>query len=106
MMSGVSLVGRDAELELLERFVRDGQSGRSIVLIGSPGIGKTTLWEAAIESARAMGVRVLAARAGDSSAVRSYGGLTDLCDGLPDAELAVLPGPQRRALEAALLRGE
>ncbi len=102
----MSLIGRDAELELLDRFVHEAQSGRSIVLIGSPGIGKTTLWEAAIQSAGDRGVRVLAARAGGSSALRSYGGLIDLCDGLPDAELAVLPGPQRRALEAALLRGE
>jgi DNA-binding CsgD family transcriptional regulator len=102
----MSLVGRDAELELLDRFVREAQSGCSIVLIGSPGIGKTTLWEAAVGSARDRGVRVLAARAGGSGALRSYSGLIDLCDGLSDAELAVLPGPQRRALEAALLRGE
>ena len=103
---GVSLVGRDAELELVDRFVREAQSGRSLVLIGSPGIGKTTLWEAAVQSARDRGVRVLAARAGGSGGLRTYGALIDLCDGLPDAELAVLPGPQRRALEAVLLRGE
>jgi len=44
---GLSVVGREAELGRLDHFVREARSGSSIVLVGAPGIGKTTLWEAA-----------------------------------------------------------
>ncbi len=42
-------------------------AGRAIVLIGEAGFGKTTLWEAALESARERGVRVLAARPSETA---------------------------------------
>ena len=104
LRGGLSVVGRDAELGHLDRFVCEAGPGRSIVLIGAPGIGKTTLWEATLRSARARGSVVLAARPSDSAAQLPFGGLIDLCDRIDEAELATLPGVQRQALEEALLR--
>src|SRR6185312_5406748 len=98
--------GRDADLARLGSFVRDASPGEALVLIGGTGIGKTTLWEAAIELARAGGARVLSARPGRSAAQSSFGGLIDLCDEFVEADLAALPNPQRRGLEAALVRAD
>ena len=75
-----SIVGRDAELARLDAFLHDAGPGAALVLIGAPGVGKTTLWEAAIEVARLRGVRVLSARPGGSAAQLTFGGLIDLCD--------------------------
>lgn len=105
-VESASVVGRDAELAHLGSFVHDASPRAALVLIGGAGIGKTTLWCAAIELARARGVRVLSARPGRSAAQLSFGGLIDLCDGLEERELAALPHPQRRALEAALVRAD
>jgi DNA-binding CsgD family transcriptional regulator len=100
------VVGRGAELERLDQFLREARPGNSFVLIGAPGIGKTTLWEAALDSARDRGMRVLAARPSGAEAQLPFGGLIDLCDRLGEAELATLPALQRRALEEALMRVE
>jgi len=102
----VWVVGREVELARLDQFARDPGSGSAIVLIGGPGIGKTTLWETAVGFARASGARVLTARPSESAAQLPFGGLIDLCDGFDQTELAVVPAPQRRALEVALLRAE
>jgi DNA-binding CsgD family transcriptional regulator len=72
------------------------------VLEGAPGIGKTTLWRAAVQSARGREYRVLTAAPGEPDAVLAFAGVGDLFDG-PIHELAGdLPGPQRHALFAAL----
>lgn len=101
-----SVVGREVELARLDHFVRDPCPASAMVLVGGPGIGKTTLWETAVGSARASGARVLMARPSGSAAQLPFVGLIDLCDGLDETELATVPLPQRRALEAALLRAE
>jgi DNA-binding CsgD family transcriptional regulator len=101
------VVGREAELRRLDDFVRDFASGSTLVLIGEAGIGKTTLWEAALEAARARGVRVLAARSPvGGEAQLEFSGLIDLSEGIDEAELASVPAVQCRALEAVLLRAE
>ncbi len=91
------MVGRAAEFQR----VSAGFTGRALVLDGEPGIGKTTLWEAGIEAARAAGLRVLVARPSGAEAQLSFAALIDLCEAL---ELSALPAPQRVALEVALLR--
>ena len=101
---GLPVVGREAEFARIDHFLREARSGSSIVLIGAPGIGKTTLWEAAVRGAGDRGSCVLAARPGDSAARLPFAGLIDLCDHLDEAELATLPIAQRRALEEAALR--
>ena len=103
---GAAVVGRDAELAQLERVVCDGSGGGGIVIIGSPGIGKTTLWDATVAAARGRGMRVLAARSSGSEAQLPFAGVIDLCERIGRDEMAKLPAPQRSALEAALLRAE
>ncbi len=99
------VVGRESELAELDKFVEDS-SRRSLVLIGEPGIGKTTLWEAGVDAARERGMWVLSARPSGAEAEASFAALTDLLDGIDSEVLADLPGPQLRALEVALLRAE
>jgi DNA-binding CsgD family transcriptional regulator/DNA polymerase III delta prime subunit len=99
------VVGREAELARLRTFVETG-SPRALLLTGEPGVGKTTLWEAAIDAAREQGLRVLSARPSGAEAQLAFEGLIDLLDRVEVAELPRLPRPQRHALEVALLRAE
>jgi DNA-binding CsgD family transcriptional regulator len=100
------VVGRESELALLGGFLDGISSGRSLVLSGGPGIGKTTLWETAIHGAAARGLRVLSASASSAEAQLSFAALIDLCEGIDPHLLAALAPPQRLALEVALLRAE
>ena len=101
------VVGREQELAALAACVSGGTApGGAAVVVGEPGIGKTTLWEAAVEMARAQGLRTLLARPTDAEARLAHGTLVDLFDGVAPHELAGLLPPQRRALEVALLRAE
>jgi DNA-binding CsgD family transcriptional regulator len=81
-----------------------GDAAPTLVLTGWPGIGKTTLWEAAVEAAQREGTRVLMARPSDAEARLVFGALIDLFDGVATPELDTLPVPQLEALEVALLR--
>jgi hypothetical protein len=97
------ILGRDAELAEVKSFIGSGSGGPSALLLeGTAGIGKTTLWRAGVSFARARGHRVLSCRAAESEARLSYAALGDLFD----FELPDLPAPQQRALDAALLRAE
>jgi DNA-binding NarL/FixJ family response regulator len=99
----LSLVGRESELGAVETFLR---SERPCVLaiVGDPGIGKTTLWQAAVEQARARGARVLMARPTESEARLAFAGLADLLAEVSDELFTRLPEPQRMGLDVALLR--
>ncbi|HWH24212.1 MAG TPA: ATP-binding protein, partial [Candidatus Limnocylindria bacterium] len=56
-------VGRDTELAAVRRFVDAVAAGpKALVLEGEPGIGKTTLWRAALAEAATADVRVLVSR--------------------------------------------
>src|ERR671918_798562 len=79
-------------------------SGSALTLTGSPGIGKTTLWEAGVTAARQNGLRVLSARPSDAEARLGFAALIDLFDTVATQELAGMPEPQRHGLEVALLR--
>jgi DNA-binding CsgD family transcriptional regulator len=97
------ILGRDAELAQVSYFLASVSGGPSaLILEGTAGMGKTTLWHAAVSFARARGHRVLSCRAAESEARLSYAALGDLLD----FELPDLPAPQQRALDAALLREE
>ncbi|MDX6423397.1 MAG: hypothetical protein QOI67_868, partial [Gaiellaceae bacterium] len=98
------IVGRDAELASLHAFV-DGDDAAALVLEGEAGIGKSTLWLAAVEYARAEGLQVLSSRPSEPERGLTYVGLGDLFDPIIDEVLPELPPPRRRALEVALLRG-
>ena len=100
------IVGREAELGVLEGLLHFGGSDRALVLVGEAGVGKTTLWEAGVELARRGGLRVLVARPSGAEARLSFAALIDLFDEVDSAELSAVPAPQRSALEIALLRTE
>jgi DNA-binding CsgD family transcriptional regulator len=98
-----SCVGRDGELRAIEAFLLAGDDGVAcLTLTGDPGIGKTTVWEAGCEVARARGLRVLSTRASQAENGLSFAGVADLADGAGPAALAALPGPQLHALQVAI----
>jgi DNA-binding CsgD family transcriptional regulator len=76
------------------------------VLEGDAGIGKSTLWEAGVEHARAQGLRVLSSRPAEGERGLAHASLGDLFEDVLDDVLPVLSRPRRRALEVALLREE
>ncbi|MGH2971766.1 MAG: LuxR C-terminal-related transcriptional regulator [Gaiellaceae bacterium] len=97
------LVGREEELALA-RAVRTEGAGGVVVFRGAAGIGKTTAWEAAVAEAAADGLRILEARPVEAERSLGFSALADLLEPVADEALPELPRPQRRALEAALLR--
>ena len=101
------IVGRDAELRDISEFLDHLASGPSaLVLEGSAGIGKTTLWSAGVRAATDRGYRVLTTRAAESEARLSYAALGDMLGTASDAAFRGMPAPLRRALDAALLRSD
>ena len=101
------LVGREDELAALLDLLEapDGLPAAAVV-VGEAGIGKTTLWLAAVEAAEARGYLVLSCRPAEAEAAFSFVGLADLIGGVVPDVLPQLPRPQRRALEAALALSE
>jgi tetratricopeptide (TPR) repeat protein len=73
------------------------------VIEGEPGIGKTTLWRAALRAIETRGYQTLAARPAESEARLSYVSLADLIAGVFDEARPRLPSPQAQALAAVLL---
>ena len=94
------LLGRDAELETLDRLLRRVRSGESQVLVlrGEAGVGKTALLERLV--ARAADCRVVRAAGVESEMELPFAGLQQLCAPLID-RLDGLPAPQRAALRTA-----
>jgi DNA-binding CsgD family transcriptional regulator len=103
----VELVGRDVELSSVYGFLDRAADGpTALVLEGEPGIGKATLWLAAVAAARRRDLIVLSSRPAESERGLAYVGLGDLFDRVLDGVIGELSPPRRRALEVALLRNE
>ncbi len=101
------IVGREAELASLNAFIGEMEGGAAaLVLEGEAGVGKTTLWGAAVEHARARGLTVLSSRPAEADRGLGNVGLGDLLEGVVDDVLSELLTPRRRALQVALLREE
>ena len=101
------LFGREAERARLEELLDSVESGPvACILEGPPGIGKTTLWREAVESARRRGYELLETAPSEPDAVLAFSGLGDLFEGMPDELLDTLPDVQAHALRAALFLGE
>jgi DNA-binding CsgD family transcriptional regulator len=99
-----SVVGREAELAAINDFlagIRDGAS--ALVLEGEAGMGKTTLWRAAVAEAADKGLRTLEAAPAVSEGDLSFAGLGDLLDAVLEEALRPLPAAQRSALARALV---
>src|SRR5438876_11538139 len=101
------IVGREEELGSLHAFIGEAQRGpAALVLEGDAGIGKSTLWLAGVEHARALGLRVLSSRPAEAERGLAHVGLGDLFEDVLDEVLPALSVPRRRALEVALLLEE
>jgi DNA-binding CsgD family transcriptional regulator len=99
-----AIVGRDVELAAVDAFLANVAAlPAGVLLDGEAGIGKSTLWQAAVARAEEVGYRVLRCRPAGAEVRLSYAALTDLLEQDLDPVLAALPPPQRRALEIALL---
>ena len=101
----VDVIGRDEDLRSLYAFLDrpvTAEGPVAIALEGEAGIGKSTLWSAAVEAARGHGLRVLSSRPAESEQGLAHAGLGDLFDGRsrgraagPDCTAA--PGTRGRA---------
>lgn len=100
------LVGRSEELSRIDSLLDEARSSRSASLIfaGEPGIGKTSLLEAAAERAGGLGFTVLRARGIESEAELAFSGLLELSRPIR-AHVDRLPEPQAAALRSALALG-
>ncbi|MGH3071555.1 MAG: ATP-binding protein [Gaiellaceae bacterium] len=100
----VEVVGREEELSSLYAFLdRRVGSPVALALEGEAGIGKSTLWRAAVDETLRRGTRVLSARPAESERALAHAGLGDLLGDVLDDVLPALTPPRRRALEVALL---
>ncbi|MGO4299063.1 AAA family ATPase [Leifsonia sp. RAF41] len=103
----MTLVGRAGELAALEELIADTQKaqGRSILIRGDAGIGKSALaWEVE-RAAKAEGFTVLRCAGVRSGSLAGYAGLHDLLRPLFGG-LGDLPDRQRAALEISFGRRE
>jgi predicted ATPase len=97
-------VSRHTEAEAISNFLTlCSMKPAGLLLAGEAGIGKTTLWIAAVEQARARGMHVLTARAAATESVMAYISLSDLVSGVEAGVLYELPEPQRLAVDRVLL---
>jgi len=101
------IVSREEELTSLQAFVGEPHGGSAALVIeGEAGIGKSTLWLAGVEHARARSLCVLVSQPAEAERGLAHVGLGDLLDDVLDDVLPALSTPRRRALEVALLREE
>ena len=99
------VVSRPVEGRAIADFLASASSEPSgLVVEGEPGIGKTTLWLAAVAQAREGGFQVLSARPAAAESVLAYGSLADLLGEVDATIWADLPEPQRLAVDRILLR--
>ena len=92
---------------MLADFLVAGSSmPQALVIDGEAGIGKTTLFDATSTKARERGFAIFWCRPAAAEAAFSFAALADLLSPVLPEGLERLPGPQRRALAAALLLDE
>jgi DNA-binding CsgD family transcriptional regulator len=99
------ILGRQAEIERLQAVLDSIRAGRGemILLVGEPGIGKTTMLRWVRD--QAVGVTVLEACGRESEADLPFVALADLLRPLQD-RVAGLPAAQAAALGSALSAGQ
>lgn len=102
-----SPIGRRTEIREIEAlFDRASVGLAGLILVGSPGIGKTRLWRHGLMLAEQRGIRTLVARPAAADASFEFGGLADILRNIPTEAFAALPRIQRDALEIAVLRAD
>ena len=101
------VVGREAELLVINAFVSEPpQRPACLAIVGEAGIGKTTLWQAALEGAAQNHPIILQCNPAEPERDLTFAALSTLLKPVHGDILPVLPAPQRRALEVALLLRE
>lgn len=101
------VIGRDDERAVGDAFVGAALVGPARLDIdGEPGIGKTTIWAEVGRRAAERGCRVLAATPASAEATLTLATFADLLEPVVDEVIGALPGPQARAVDAALLRAD
>jgi DNA-binding CsgD family transcriptional regulator len=101
----LQLISRDAELSAVDNLLSAVPTGTTVLLLeGDIGIGKSTVWRAGIERARARGFRVLSAHPVSSESAAAYSSLAELLADVDSAVLDHLPTPQRLAIDRVLSR--
>jgi len=101
------IIGRDEELATVAAFIEEEWDGpAALVFEGEAGIGKSTLWLAGVEHARARGFRVLSSRPAEAERSLHHTGLGDLFEAVLDEVLPGLALPRQRALKLAMLRDD
>ncbi|HZX01448.1 helix-turn-helix transcriptional regulator [Kribbella sp.] len=103
LAAAYGLFGREDALGVLREVV-DG--GGSAVVIGEPGLGKSSLLKVVDQLAQRRGRRVLSVGPTQFDRGLPFAGLAELVSQCPETVFDRLPGPQRRALEVALQRAE
>ncbi len=100
-LSGLDLLDRSVECDVLDRLLADLRAGQSRVLVirGEPGIGKTALMRYA--ASRASGCRIAQAVGVEAEMELPFAGVHQLCAPML-AHLGALPEPQQNALSVAL----
>lgn len=88
----------------VERFLDSSGGPSALVIEGEAGIGKTTLWLAACEKARARGDHVATTRPSEAESVLAYAGIADLLGDVDTDLIEALPQLQRLAVNRVMLR--
>jgi DNA-binding CsgD family transcriptional regulator len=103
----LEVVGRDEELAAVAGVLERAADGAlACVVEGEIGVGKTTVWTAALAAAGERGCGVLSARPAEAETSFAFAAVGDLLRERLETVLPALPPPQRRALETALLVAE
>ena len=98
------MIGRGEEIESIRDFFDSiGRGSVALAIEGEVGIGRTELVDEAARIAADRGFTVRWCRPGEPDGELSFSGLADLFGTGLEEPVAGLPGPQRRALEVALL---
>jgi DNA-binding CsgD family transcriptional regulator len=103
----LEVIGRDEELSVVAAVLdRATHEAAGCLIVGEVGVGKTTLWTAAIAAAKERGYGVVSARPAEAETSFAFAAVGDLLRESLETVLPALPPPQRRALETALLLAE
>ncbi|MFC6155552.1 AAA family ATPase [Kribbella jiaozuonensis] len=103
LAAAYGLYGREDALGVLSDVVDDGGSA---VVIGEPGLGKSSLLKVVDQLAQRRGRRVLSVGPTQFDRGLPFAGLAELVSQCPDSAFDRLPVPQRRALSVALQRAD
>src|SRR5215207_1834720 len=100
---GSLMIGRERELAVIDRRLRDLRGPSVLAVTGEPGIGKTRLLEELAERARAHGCAVLRGRALEFESAVPYAPFADALDGEIDARTVARLGEEPLAELARIL---